>query len=226
MWAEGVGSENLNKKPNVLSPCDKYLFHCNHQAIHWTVKSTLCFPKIQIFISCAGKRKPSHQKLTMRSLMTTGGPPAVCPSHQQHNNHNNPHLKTYIAPSQPSHPIPPFPTRLGPTSPLGSFMHSAADDASCPGLMLGSQLKVGYSHLHSLDLLVFWRDGADLVAHLVAFHWHILALNAEGGQKDRKEIKGTNNSELFCFIPVICSANRLTTQSQDSPLSNKLYFFF
>lgn len=59
--------------------------------------------------------------------------------------------------------------------------------------MFGSRLKVGYGHLHSLDLLVLGRDGADFVAHLVAFHRHVLALNAEGGQKERKEIKGTNN---------------------------------
>lgn len=49
--------------------------------------------------------------------------------------------------------------------------------------MFGSRLKVGYGHLHGLDLLVFRRDGADFVAHLIAFHRHVLALNAGGGQK-------------------------------------------
>lgn len=47
---------------------------------------------------------------------------------------------------------------------------------------------MGYGHLHRLDLLVFGRDGADFVAHLVAFHRHVLALNAgaDGGKEIQK----------------------------------------
>lgn len=47
---------------------------------------------------------------------------------------------------------------------------------------------MGYGHLHCLDLLVFGRDGADFVAHLVAFHRHVLALNA-GGEGRKTEIQ-------------------------------------
>lgn len=64
---------------------------------------------------------------------------------------------------------------------------SAADDVSCPGLVFGSRVEVGYGHLHRLDLLIFGRDGADFVAHLVAFHRHILALNAGRERKKRGE---------------------------------------
>lgn len=37
-------------------------------------------------------------------------------------------------------------------------------------------------HLHSLELLILGRDGAHLVGHFVAFHWHVLSLDA-GGQE-------------------------------------------
>lgn len=38
---------------------------------------------------------------------------------------------------------------------------------------------MGDGHLHCLDLLEFRRDAANLVAHFIAFHRHILALDAE-----------------------------------------------
>lgn len=63
--------------------------------------------------------------------------------------------------------------------------------------MLGARLEVGYSHLHRLDLLVFGRDGADFVAHLIAFNWHILTLDAGGGGKERKK-RGFRIVELSC----------------------------
>ena len=53
--------------------------------------------------------------------------------------------------------------------------------------MFGSWVQVCYGHLHRLDLLVFGRDGANLVAHLVTFYRHILALNA--GEKKRDRLK-------------------------------------
>lgn len=93
-----------------------------------------------------------------------------------------------VLPLNPS--IPPnfvyiaFPTRLGPPPCL--VQRSAADDASRPGLVFGARLEVGYGHLHRLDLLVFGRDGADFVAHLVTFHRHILALDAGGEGKKEK----------------------------------------
>lgn len=49
---------------------------------------------------------------------------------------------------------------------------------SRPRLVFGSRVQVGDGHLHGLDLLVLGGDGADLVAHLVALHRHVLALDA------------------------------------------------
>lgn len=64
---------------------------------------------------------------------------------------------------------------------------------SRPGLVFGSRLEVGDGDLHRLDLLIFGRDGADFVAHLVSFHRHVLALNAgrgtEKGLKRRVRLK-------------------------------------
>lgn len=51
---------------------------------------------------------------------------------------------------------------------------------------------MSYGHLHRLDLLVFRRDGADFIAHLIALHWHILTFNAGGERK--KEIQNLENS--------------------------------
>lgn len=78
-------------------------------------------------------------------------------------------------------PIPPT-GLVDPTAPHES-RPSAADNVSRPGLVYDSRLEVSYGRLHRLDLLVFGRDGADLVAHLVALHWHILALDA-GGEEE------------------------------------------
>lgn len=109
----------------------------------------------------------------------------------------NPFLK--IFPHDPS--IPPnffslsLPSRLSPTPYWAQ--RSAADDASCPGLVFGSRLEVGYGHLHCLDLLMFGRDGAELVGHLVAFNRHILALDAGGGGKKGTDRKVTNDETEF-----------------------------
>lgn len=59
--------------------------------------------------------------------------------------------------------------------------HSAGDDMPRPGLVLYPRLEVGDGDLHCLDLLVFGRDGADLVAHLVSLYRHVLALDAASG---------------------------------------------
>lgn len=53
--------------------------------------------------------------------------------------------------------------------------------------MFGSRVQMGDGHLHRLDLLIFGRDGADFVAHLVAFHRHVLALDAGGEEKTGRE---------------------------------------
>lgn len=50
--------------------------------------------------------------------------------------------------------------------------------------MFGSRVEVGDVHLHCLDLLMFGGDGADFVAHRIALHWHILALNVRDVHKD------------------------------------------
>ena len=41
---------------------------------------------------------------------------------------------------------------------------------------------MGDHHLHRLQLLILWRDGAHLVGHLIAGHWHILAFNTAEGK--------------------------------------------
>lgn len=61
---------------------------------------------------------------------------------------------------------------------------SLADDMAAPGLVLGARFQMGDGDLHSLDLLVFGRDGAQFVAHLVALHWDILALDVRDVDKD------------------------------------------
>lgn len=88
-----------------------------------------------------------------------------------------------------------LPSRLSPTPHWAQ--RSAADDASCPGLVFGSRLEVGYGHLHRLDLLMFGRDGAELVGHLVAFNRHILALDAGGDRKKGTDRKVTNDETDF-----------------------------
>lgn len=50
--------------------------------------------------------------------------------------------------------------------------------------MLGSWVEVGDGQLHCLDLLIFGRDGADLVADLVTLHRHILPLDIGDVHKD------------------------------------------
>lgn len=79
------------------------------------------------------------------------------------------------------HPLPPNPASSHPLHPQGNFHHSAGDDVPRPGLMFCPRLEVGDGDLHCLDLLVFGRDGADFVAHLVSFHRHVLALDAASG---------------------------------------------
>lgn len=55
---------------------------------------------------------------------------------------------------------------------------------AAPGLVLGARFQVGDGDLHGLDLLVFGRDGTQFVAHLVALHWDVLALNVRDVDKD------------------------------------------
>lgn len=61
---------------------------------------------------------------------------------------------------------------------------SLADDVAAPGLVLGARFEVGDGDLHSLDLLVFGRDGAQFVAHLVALHRDVLTLDVRDVDKD------------------------------------------
>lgn len=68
--------------------------------------------------------------------------------------------------------------------PLVAHARSLADDMAAPGLVLGARFQVGDGDLHSLDLLVFGRDGAQFVAHLVALYWDVLALNVRDVDKD------------------------------------------
>lgn len=74
-----------------------------------------------------------------------------------------------------------------PPSPRWWSAHSAADDVPPPGLMLAAWFQVGDVHLHRLDLLVFGRNGADLVGHLVSFHRDVLALNT--GRENKTNMK-------------------------------------
>lgn len=66
--------------------------------------------------------------------------------------------------------------------------------------MLAPRLEVGDGHLHRLDLLLLGRDGADLVAHLVALQRHVLALDAgkEGGGVKGYRLGSTNVSLCAC----------------------------
>lgn len=61
---------------------------------------------------------------------------------------------------------------------------SLADDVAAPGLVLGARFEVGNGDLHGLDLLIFGRDGAHFVAHLIALHRDILSLNVRDVHKD------------------------------------------
>lgn len=65
-----------------------------------------------------------------------------------------------------------------------SLWFSFADDVAAPGLVLGPRFEVGDGDLHGLDLLVFGRDGAQFVAHLVALHRDVLALDVRDVDKD------------------------------------------
>lgn len=63
--------------------------------------------------------------------------------------------------------------------------------------MFASGLEVGYGHLHRLDLLIFRRDGADFVAHLITFYRHILPFDA--GQEEKEKLKLFNNRTFHQF---------------------------
>lgn len=65
-----------------------------------------------------------------------------------------------------------------------SRARSFADDVAAPGLVLGARFEVSDGDLHSLDLLVFGRDGAQFVAHLVAINRDVLALDVRDVDKD------------------------------------------
>lgn len=67
--------------------------------------------------------------------------------------------------------------------------------------MFGPRLKVGDGDLHRLNLLMFGRDGADFIAHLVSFHRHVLTLDAgRGMEKDLKRCVQLKDEavEMFC----------------------------
>lgn len=57
-----------------------------------------------------------------------------------------------------------------------------AHDLAGPRLVGSVWGQLGEHHLHGLELLVLGRDGAHLVGHLVAFHRHVLPLDAGGGR--------------------------------------------
>lgn len=69
-------------------------------------------------------------------------------------------------------------------SAIAARVCSLADDVAAPGLVLGARFQVGDGDLHGLDLLVFGRDGAQFVAHLVALHRDVLALDVRDVDKD------------------------------------------
>lgn len=100
---------------------------------------------------------------------------------------------------------PPPPPSL-PTPARSQTARSAADDVATPGLMLGSWFEVGDGHLHRLDLLMFGREGADLVGHFVAFDRNVLSLNAAGGEKKRKHT--SERSLTLTFVSLDTSVKR------------------
>ena len=79
----------------------------------------------------------------------------------------------------------------GPSTLCGSLPPSAAGTGA-PSLgahnLAGPRLvgsvwgQLGEHHLHGLELLVLGRDRAHLVGHLVAFHRHVLPLDAGAGR--------------------------------------------
>lgn len=58
-----------------------------------------------------------------------------------------------------------------------------AHDLAGPRLVGSMWGQLGEHHLHSLELLVLGWDGAHLVGHLVAFHGHVLPLDAGGRER-------------------------------------------
>lgn len=59
-----------------------------------------------------------------------------------------------------------------------------AHDLAGPRLVGSVWGQLGEHHLHGLELLVLGWDGAHLVGHLVAFHWHVLPLDVRYMHKD------------------------------------------
>lgn len=58
--------------------------------------------------------------------------------------------------------------------------------------MLRAWIQVGDHHLDSLDLLVLWGDGANLVRDLVPLHRHILPLDV--GDVDEDVLSSTRRT--------------------------------
>ena len=79
----------------------------------------------------------------------------------------------------------------GPSALCGSLPPSAAGtgapslgahNLAGPRLVGSVRGQLGEHHLHSLELLVLGRDRAHFVGHLVAFHRHVLPLDAGAGR--------------------------------------------
>lgn len=97
---------------------------------------------------------------------------------------------------------------LTPPTPLPSHQRgsgSAVDGAPRPGFVFGPRFEMGDGHLHCLDLLEFRRDAANLVAHFIAFHRHILALDAEERETEGFKPRFYRHAELFS-LPSVGSA--------------------
>lgn len=58
-----------------------------------------------------------------------------------------------------------------------------AHDLARPRLVGSMWGQLGEHHLHGLEFLVLGWDGAHLVGHLVAFHGHVLPLDAGGWER-------------------------------------------
>lgn len=79
--------------------------------------------------------------------------------------------------------LPIYPVWLPPRLAAGTGASSlGAHDLAGPRLVGSVWSQLGEHHLHGLELLVLGRDRAHLVGHLVAFHWHVLPLDAGGGR--------------------------------------------
>lgn len=91
--------------------------------------------------------------------------------------------------TEPAATCPPYvapPTRRPAREPPSLGAH----DLARPRLVGSVWGQLGKHHLHGLELLVLGRDGAHLVGHLVAFHWHVLPLDAGGQERGISPVAG------------------------------------